>query len=65
VSDPKPEAPRCPSCDVPLERLGGAKLRTASATVEIEHFVCPRCGRRRMKHSQGGLKDTNVDLTAD
>ena len=56
------EEPSCPDCAVALVRLGGAKVKTKDAQVEIEHFACPSCGRRRMKHSRGGFRDTAVDL---
>jgi len=58
------EAPRCPDCDVVLVRLGGAVVRVGGRSFEVEHWICPRCGKRRRRHSEGGWKDTDVDLTA-
>jgi hypothetical protein len=54
----------CPACGAALIRLGGAVLRVGGATVEIEHFVCPRCGKRRTRHSRAGWNETAVDLNA-
>lgn len=60
-----PESPpRCPDCDVVLVRLGGAVVRLGARAYEVEHFVCPRCGKRRSLHSESGWKDTDVDLTS-
>lgn len=63
-NDEPSEEPRCPSCGVALVRLGGATLRAGGREVAIEHYVCPRCGRRRSRRSDEGFRDTTVDLTA-
>jgi hypothetical protein len=63
VADAPPgAAPRCATCDVALVRLGGATLRSACAAIEIEHFVCPRCGRRKRRHSERGWEDSKANL---